>query len=320
MNSSETSTVQEKTQLATTQKSGQVISFKKVSFDDKEWIKERLEESNYMGCEYCFSNIYLWGSAFEFEIANHKGFLLIKAVVDGEVIHYFPAGSGNLHQVIEDLIIDSQLNGETLVFGNVTDEHTPQIKKYFPNTFEYMEIRDSSDYIYLREKMVSLAGKKLHAKRNHINRFKDNPDWSFELITKENITECYGMSIVWTLKHFGGNTHDSDFCAMQKSFDYFDELDLMGGLIRQNGEVVAFTMGTFLNTNTFVIHIEKAFHEIQGAYPMINQQFAMRLPEHIKYINREEDLGQEGLRRSKLSYYPEILLAKSTATHIGEPL
>ena len=317
MNSSEAPTVQEGVRASSTQTTKQLIPYKKVSFDDKEWINERLAKSNYMGCEYCFSNIYLWDCVFDFKIANHKGFLLIKAVVDGEPIHYFPAGSGNLQGVIEDLIADSHLNGEKLVFGNVTDEHIPQIEKYFPDAFEYKEIRDASDYIYLREKMVSLAGKKLHGKRNHINRFKDNPDWSFEFITKENITQCYGMSIAWSLKHFGGNTHDSDFCAVQKSFDYFDELDLMGGLIRQNGEVIAFTMGTFLNSNTFVIHIEKAFHDIQGAYPMINQQFAMRLPEHIEYINREEDLGQEGLRRSKLSYYPEILLAKSTATYIN---
>ena len=313
MNSGEQPTVQEGVRVSATQKTNQLIPYKKVTFDDKGWINERLAQSNYMGCEYCFSNIYLWSSDLDFKIANHKGFLLIKAVLDGEPTHYFPAGSGDLRQVIEDLIIDSQLNGETLVFGNITDEHIPQIEKNFPNAFEYSEIRDASDYIYLREKMVTLAGKKLHGKRNHINRFKDNPDWSFEFITKENITQCYGMSLAWSFKHFGGNTHDSDFCAVQKAFDYFDELDLMGGLIRQNGEVVAFTMGTFLNSNTFVIHIEKAFHEIQGAYPMINQQFAMRLPEHIEYINREEDLGEEGLRRSKLSYYPEILLAKSTA-------
>ena len=290
------------------------IPFHKVTLEDKEWINKRLAESDYNGCEYTFSNIFLWGTELEFEVANYKDFLLIQAVLDQQTTYYFPAGSGDLSSVLGDLALYSRQRGEPLVFGNVTKEHKAQIEKVWPGAFEYREVRDASDYIYSREKMVHLRGKKLHGKRNHINRFKDNPNWSFEFINDENITECYGMSIAWSLENFGGNSPDSDFCAVQKAFDYFKELDLIGGLIRREGQVVAFTMGAPLNSNTFLTHIEKAYHEIQGAYPIMTQQFALHLPERFEYINREEDLGNEGLRKSKLSYYPEILLSKSIAT------
>ena len=290
------------------------IPFHNVTLEDKEWINQRLAQSDYNGCEYSFSNIFLWSTMLEFKVANYKGFLIIKVKEEDKPFYYFPAGSGDLSSVLEDLILLSKQKGKELVFGNVTQEHKDIIEGIMPNAFEYVEYRRASDYIYSREKMVSLAGKKLHGKRNHINRFKDNPNWSFEFINEENISECYAMSVAWSLENLGGNTFDSDFCSVQKAFDYFHDLDLVGGLIRQDGRVVAFTMGAPLNSNTFVIHIEKAYHQIQGAYPMINQQFAKHLPEHIEYINREEDLGEEGLRRSKMSYYPDILLSKHIAT------
>lgn len=290
------------------------IPFQKVTLEDKEWINQRLAESDYNGCEYSFSNIYLWSTMLEFEIANYKNFLIIKVKEGEKTFYYFPAGSGDLSLVLEDLKLLSKQKSEPLIFGNVTKEHMELIEGIMPGAFEYVQHRRASDYIYSREKLVTLAGKKLHGKRNHINRFKDNPNWSFEFIDEENIHECYGMSIAWSLHHFGGNTFDSDFCAVQKAFDNFNAIDLVGGLIRQEGRVIAFTMGAPLNSNTFVIHIEKAYHEIQGAYQIINQQFAKHLPDHIEYINREEDLGNEGLRRSKMSYQPDILLCKHIAT------
>ena len=290
------------------------IPFQKVTLEDKEWINKRLAESDFNGCEYTFSNIFLWGTAYDFKVANHKDFLLIKVGEGKQTLYYFPAGLGDLKSVLGDLALYTQQMGEPLTFGNVTEEHKILIEEVWPDAFEYKAVREASDYIYSRQKMVTLAGKKLHGKRNHINRFKDNPNWNFEFINEDNITECYGMSIAWSLQHFGGNSPDSDFCAVQKAFDYFKELDLIGGLIRREGQVVAFTMGAPLNSNTFLTHIEKAFHEIQGAYPIMTQQFAQHLPERFEYLNREEDLGIESLRKSKMSYYPEILLEKSLAT------
>ena len=294
----------------------EIFSFKKISQDDKKWVKNRLAESDFNNCEYCFGNLFMWSGAYHYQIADYKGFLIVQTLIKNRVMYFFPAGSGNLNQVIRELAAHCASNGHSLKFRNITASNVAVLEELFPDSFCYTENRNASDYIYLREKLVTLAGKKYHSKRNHIARFKDNPNWAYEPITGKNIDECYEMSMSWHEKHRepeNNESYQNELNAIQLAFKHFHDLELDGGLIRLNGSIVALTMGERLNSDTYVIHIEKAFHDIQGAYPIINQQFAEHLPPDIKYVNREEDLGEEGLRRSKLSYYPEILLAKFDA-------
>jgi len=300
--------------------SGETIPFRNVELTDKSWIDKRLAESDYNGCEYCFGNIYVWGEIYQFKVVDFLDFLIIKTVMGGKVVHYYPAGSGDIKKVIQELVKEGLRTGHPLVFGNITQQHAKELNDLFPGAFTYKEIRDASDYIYSREKLSTLAGKRYHGKRNHINRFKDNPNWSFEIINQDNLRECFEMSIAWNkiffdnLNSSGEISEDSDFRASTLFLSNYEALGLEGGLLRQNGKVIAFTIGERLNLDTYVIHIEKAFRDVQGAYPMINQQFTQQLPEDIKYINREEDLGIESLRYSKMSYHPEILLTKYQAT------
>ena len=190
------------------------------------------------------------------------------------------------------------------------------MEELFPGVFCFTENRDAADYIYLREKLISLAGKKYHSKRNHIARFKDNHIWTYEPISEKNINECFEMSMNWHKKYRVAEDEESyqnEVKAIQLAFENFHHLEFDGALIRINNFIAALTIGERLNSDTYVIHIEKALPHIQGSYAIINQQFTEHLPLDIKYINREEDLGSEGLRRSKLSYYPEILLDKYNA-------
>ncbi len=108
-----------------------------------------------------------------------------------------------------------------------------------------------------------------------------------------------------------------EYDVVKEALMCFEELGLTGGLLRKDGEVIAFTLGEPLSDDTFVVHFEKAFPEIQGAYTMINQQFVLAECQNYKYINREEDTGDEGLRKAKLSYHPVILLSKYTACQRG---
>ena len=110
---------------------------------------------------------------------------------------------------------------------------------------------------------------------------------------------------------------DGDREPIERAFRHFDELGLMGGLLRLDGRVVAFSFGERTNEQVFVTHIEKAFADIPGAYPMINREMARRFCTDVPYINREDDVGVEGLRKAKLSYYPAILLENYTAEYIG---
>jgi hypothetical protein len=292
------------------------IPFRKIALDDKQWIKERLSKSNFYGCEYSFGNLFIWDRTYHYSVADCEGFFVAKATVNNESTFFFPAGDGDLGVIIRELADDCFQNGQTLKFSNVTSDGVSELERIFPSAFDYIENRNACDYIYLRDKLVTLSGKKLHGKRNHIARFKDNPDWIYEPINSNNIDECHDMSMSWHRKYRedtknGQNIHfQNEFIATRLAFENFDKLDLDGGLIRLNGRIVAFTMGERLNSDTYVIHIEKAFHDIQGAYAIINQQYAERLPHDIKYINREEDLGVEGLRQAKMSYYPDILLVK----------
>jgi hypothetical protein len=295
------------------------LPFRELTLSDKGWVKKHLAESDFKACEYCFGNIFIWAGTYNYRIADYKGFLIAKAVINGSASYFFPAGVGDLTQVIRDLAKDSVLNNHKLAFGNISNDNVTVLEHFFPGAFNYTENRDASDYIYLREKLATLSGNKLHGKRNHIARFKDNADWAYEPITDKNLSECNEMSMVWCEKYIGNEEGRPSGCsggeynAIRQAFSNFHELELEGGLIRLNGAIGALTIGERLNSDTFVIHIEKAFRDIQGAYAIINQQFALHLPREIKYVNREDDLGNEGLRRAKMSYYPDILLTKYNA-------
>ena len=181
-----------------------------------------------------------------------------------------------------------------------------------------MEVdRDSSDYIYLQEKLSSLSGKKLHAKRNHIHRFEEEyPDWTYESITEENEEECARMAMEWCMQNCMTEEERIEYDKIDESrlvvyaIRHREQLGFVGGAIRAAGKIIAITLGEPLTKDTFVVHFEKAYADIQGAYPIINREFVKHEMAEYQYVNREEDMGEEGLRKAKLSYRPEILLEK----------
>ena len=268
----------------------------------------------------CFGNLFIWNGVYYHEIADYKGFLIVKGLIENQTAYFFPAGSGDLNQVVFDLAGYCSNNGHSLKFKNITEKNKDFLDKNFPGIYSYSENRGAGDYIYLKEKLISLSGKKFHGKRNHIARFKDNSNWSYEPITNKNLDECFLMSMDWLSKYRGNGSNESfhnEKNAIRLAFENFFDLEFDGGLIRLDGTIVALTMGEQLSPDTYVIHIEKALPHIQGSYAIINQQFLYHLPPNIKYIKREDDMDDEGLRRSKLSYYPELILTMYNA-QIGE--
>ena len=198
-----------------------------------------------------------------------------------------------------------------------------EIRRLYPDAVASYN-RDGSDYVYLAEDLAELKGKKYHSKRNHLNRFYEN-DWSFEPITHENMSECIAMNEIWCSENiceFGCDDNDSrskedESCIVRCSFKYYDKLGYKGGLIRVNGEAQAFCFGEEAADDTFVVHVEKALRNYQGAYTAINREFVRSLCGRYKYINREEDTGEENLRKAKLSYYPVFLEDKFDITFGG---
>lgn len=292
-----------------------MIDFKKLTLEDRDWVNACLAKADYRGCEYSFGNNFIWEGSHNIRTAEVEGFYCAISGKGDNIIYTYPAGAGDIKKVLELLIEDAKERGISFKMRGLIQEQTKQLEEIFPGMFECELRRDESDYLYTVEKLSKLSGKKLHGKRNHIARFKDCEDWEFIEITGENIHECKEMNERWCEKYNCDEKEGlkEELCAVERAFDYFNELGFCGGFIRRKGEVVAYSIGEPLSSDTFDVHIEKAFHDIQGAYPMINQQFVQHFCQDFKYVNREEDTGDMGLRKAKLSYYPDILLDKYEA-------
>lgn len=295
-----------------------MLEFKKPEITDKQWVNDCLVHANSMNCEYTFGNLFIWSSAYSTEICRYKDFLICRWGKDDDINYSLPLGEGDFTDAVSAIIEYAKSNGETPVIYGITEGYLGLMQEAFTGKFTYKYDEGNNDYIYLTEKMASLSGKKYHGKRNHITNFKkNNPDWSFEKISKDNIDECLALHSKWIEnKDPDDEDYSWEFEAVKKAFEYFDELDMVGGLIRVNGEVIAYTLGEpQMNGHCFVSHFEKAPADMIGAYPIINQEFTKNCLMQYEYVNREEDLGIEGLRKAKQSYHPEIWLEKCTAIY-----
>ncbi len=278
------------------------MEFKKFNLEDREKITEYFMQKPFkMGTERNFTSYFIWESA-NFEYAEWENEIFVRSYCRGEYCYRMPYTEKGYFALKEYVKNQNQkfklcvLDSDDLEF----------LKKLDGEAFEIKEIRNAADYIYSAEKLITLSGKKLHSKRNFLNRFLQN-NFSYENITPENIQEAKNF----TLERV---KDEKEHTAMTLLFDNFAELSLIGAIIRIEGEIIALSVGEWQNSETAIIHVEKANADIIGAYPAINNLFVKNEFSNAKYINREEDMGIEGLRKAKLSYYPDILLMKYSAT------
>lgn len=287
--------------------------FKRPELEDKEIITAYFEKAPSRSCERTFVNVYLWSRHYRVKYAVIEDSLVFRSDDEGMAFSY-PAGEKeDIRKAVDYLTEYCREQDSPLVFYNVTPEMFAQLEKWYPGRFTVDYNRDYADYVYETEKLATLAGKKLHGKRNHINKFKTlYPDWTYESLSDENVEECFQMALTW--RNENGCEDDpeknAEMCVTLNSLRLYKELGLRGGVLRAQGRIVAFTVGEPLCGDTFVVHIEKAFPDVDGAYPMINQQFVQHECMDYKYVNREEDTGAEGLRKAKLSYRPVFLEEK----------
>ena len=247
-------------------------TFKRPELEDKEIISSYFEKAQSRSCERTFVNVYLWSRHYKVQYA-----------------------------IIEDTLVFRD-SGKNLSFTYPAGE-PENVKKALEFLMEYCKEKD----------VPSLAGKKLHGKRNHINKFKAlYPDWSYEPLNDDNVEDCFQMALKWRNKNGCEDDPEknAEMCVTLNSLRLYKELGLKGGVLKADGKIVAFTVGEPVSDDTFVVHIEKAFAEVDGAYPMINQQFVQHECMEYEYVNREEDTGAEGLRKAKLSYRPAFLEEK----------
>jgi len=296
--------------------------------EDAQWAQPLLYAAGRMGCEFCFGNIFAWSLQYTTEIARGDGFFFSRNTSHhtGHKAYCFPicVSRGCDERDVRALqgavaLLKEDAQGKKLRLYGLETKDVTRLEAAFPGKFTFEPDRDYFDYIYLQADLACLAGKKYHSKRNHIAHFvKNQSGWSYREITPGDLDECLAMAGRWEALHAGRDPAglEQEARALHRAFAHYDDFGMRGGLVRLGGKLAAFTVGEPLNQTTFVTHFEKAYPDIPGAYQMINRCFAEQTLAGFKYINREEDLGNEGLRRAKLSYHPAMLLEKFRATEI----
>ncbi|MGP1536397.1 DUF2156 domain-containing protein [Bacteroides heparinolyticus] len=299
-----------------------MISFKDIELSDRELITRYTQNSPRRNCDLSFSNLCSWRFLYNTQFAILDGYLLLKFWAEEELVYMMPIGNGDLKKVLEALIEDAHQEGKPFCLLGICSGMCSELETFMPGKFQFTADRDYADYLYLRTDLATLSGKKLQAKRNHVNKFKRTYNCEYTPITPDRIQECLELEAIWC-KANNCDQHEgtgNERRALVYALHHFDELELMGGILHVDGKIVAFTFGMPINQDTFGVHVEKADTSIDGAYAMINHEFAKHIPEQYIYINREEDLGIEGLRKAKLSYQPAIILDKYMACLKGEPM
>ncbi len=289
------------------------LDFKVISLEDKPRICSILEASDFQSCEYSFANNFAWRRLAEAKICLYDGFYLLRSETHGGHVYTFPAGNGDIEEIISLMKQDAEAFGEKLRLITVLKEPADRLKELYGDSITVTPDRDGFDYIYNTKRMIDLPGKKLHGKRNHIANFK-KLQWEYRPLTQDMFDECIKFSALEYNDRNGYTSHSAvaEQFAINAFLGYFKELGLCGGVLYQCGRLVGFTIGERLNSNTFVIHIEKALREVQGAYPTLFNEFLKSQASGYEFVNREDDVGIEGLRRSKMSFYPDYLLEKFT--------
>ena len=295
-----------------------MISFKTVTLCDKPWVDEIVLSENSPSADYNFGNIYIWDKYYRQLICRFGDRMLTKLRYEGKPAFVFPIGSGPLRPAIEALREFAAYRGYPLVIRGITPKHREMLEAEYPGQFVFTLEEKNQDYLYLAEKLSTYAGKSLHGKKNHCNRFEAENDWQWLPLTRELIPGCLDMLDVWTEENAERLDKSVSFehDAIIRAFAAFESLGLEGGVLKANGKIVGFSLGEMCCDDTFDVHFEKAEINMNGAYPMVCRELTrMLMARHpsLKYINREDDMGLESLRRSKQSYKPEYLLEKYVA-------
>ena len=291
-----------------------MIDFQKLDLARRAEYDAFLHHCGERGCEYSFVNLYLWGRQ---RVAFVDGYLALFSQFQRKSVYPFPIGQGDLKKVLDAIIADAGKRGLVCRFTSLTAADCAALEEFYPGQFRFHPDREGCDYIYDINNLADLPGRKYQRKRNHVNRFRAaHPDCRIVPIDAALLPAVQKMLESWFENRLTPEAYDEyhlEHVALRRAFENWDALGLEGIALVENERVVAMTIGSPLNETTFDIHFEKALEELDGAYAVINQAFASLLREkypHLRYLNREDDLGIPGLRQAKLSYYPDHMVVK----------
>ena len=294
-----------------------MIPFHRACLEDKAPYESILMNCPERGCEYSFANLFLWGRQ---EIAFVENCVVFFSHFFGRSVYPYPLGTGDKKAALEAILDDSRQRGIPCRITGMTEADRQELEDLFPDRFSIRPARDSFDYVYTVDALADLKGKKLQKKRNHVNRFRtEHPDYRVEPICCENVARIQHMVNDWYVSRKLSDPEGDYFLeslAMAKAFRHYDALNMEGIALLEGDRVLAVTMGSLMAPDMMDVHFEKAVEDVPGAYNTVNAEFArhirLKFPE-VRFLNREDDMGLEGLRTAKLSYLPDHMIEKYQA-------
>lgn len=286
-------------------------NFKPIEISDKRLFDSFFRADPPLASEYTFTNLFIWRRKYNPKWIVYRDCLLIVVEEnDGSLFGLQPVGTGDKIAALDHLCGVFQSYGLRPMFTRVTDDFVDSLID--GSRFDLIEDPINSDYVYLADKLIKLSGNKYHRKKNHLNRFIKNYDFEYRNFCPELIHSVLSLQETWC--EFKDCYEDDNLFhednAVCDALTNYQVLGFKGGAILIDGHVQAFSFGELLNPDTAVVHIEKANPEIDGLYTAINQRFCASAWTNVKYVNREQDLGLEGLRQAKQSYYPHHMINK----------
>ena len=299
-----------------------MIDFQPLTLETKPLYQPYLMDGQERGCEYSFANLYLWGRQ---RAALLHGHMVLFSQFSRRSVYPYPAGTGDKKPVLDAIVEDARQRGIPCRITGLGQPEMELLEQLYPGQFRFHCDRDSYDYVYDINDLADLKGRKYQKKRNHFNRFRDAfPYYTVSPITPALLPKVQEMVAQWyehRLREDPSGDYHMERSAIGKALAHLEELSMEGLVLLDGEDVLAMTLGSRLSEDTFDIHFEKARPDTEGAYPVINCEFARYLrskyPE-VKFLNREDDLGLEGLRKAKLSYYPHHLVEKCWACQLED--
>jgi len=289
-----------------------MLAFEPITADNilksAEYFKYKVSRTS----DYTIGAMYMWRDFYQTEFTIFDDMILYKVKFLDRISFTFPVGGGSLIKAMDALKEYCNMNNLPLWFCTVPEEAISILVNQFGGTIPGKPSRDWADYLYLAEDLANMAGRKYSGQRNHINKFKKlYPDYKYQRITSDNLPKIEAFLRDYQLNHGkDASLAQEELNRTLELLQYLDAFHLPGAFIEVDGIIVALTIGEIVN-DTLHCHIEKAVRDYPGAYQMIVKEFASDMLQcGVQYINREEDVGDEGLRTSKLSYHPVQLLDK----------
>lgn len=288
--------------------------WREIELADRDAFLECARRDPPVTSELAFENLFAWRNAYGLCVTLLDGAFC--ALADGRNPPFLlpPVGAEDAQRTVEELFAYLRNRGADPIIERAPEAFARRLDGQF-----HVEIDEvQSDYVYLASDLANLAGRKYHKKRNLIARFRSANAYEYRRITAELLPQCMDLQAAWC------DTRDcftpenislaAENEAVLEALDHYEILGLVGGAILIDGKVEAFTIGGRLNEDTLVIHFEKGNPAILGIYQTINHAFCADAGDDYTYVNREQDLGDPGLRQAKRSYYPYFMVEKYTIT------